>query len=100
MNCPNCPAPIDCRRLKAHCRWAAEQPPDPLKIRHIVESARMRRMGEAATATVTQPEHDQRMSVCLYCNFLDTELDHCRIAGQNIHSKTRLKYENCPKGLW
>jgi hypothetical protein len=78
----------------------AEQPPDPLIIRHIVESARLRRLGSTVAGEVSQAEHDRRLGVCLYCDSLDPDRDYCRAAGQTVHAKCRLAVESCPRSLW
>jgi hypothetical protein len=35
--CPGCPCKSICLRWPGFCRWAAEEPPDPVKLRHICE---------------------------------------------------------------
>ena len=35
MSCPNCPCPLICLGSEAYCLWAAEEPADPVKLRHI-----------------------------------------------------------------
>jgi hypothetical protein len=35
MSCPNCPCRENCLGWRIFCAWAAEDPPDPVKIRHI-----------------------------------------------------------------
>lgn len=33
--CDRCPCPGTCLRYPGFCRWAAEEPPDPVKLQHI-----------------------------------------------------------------
>lgn len=35
MTCEKCPCPESCLRWRIFCQWAAESPPDPVKIAHI-----------------------------------------------------------------
>lgn len=35
-DCSACPCPGACLRRPSFCLWAAEEPQDPLKIRHII----------------------------------------------------------------
>ena len=36
-HCDRCPCPATCLRWPGFCRWAAEDPPDETKLRHIRE---------------------------------------------------------------
>lgn len=40
-NCANCPCPDTCLRRPDFCAWAAEAPPDPVKLRHICARSAM-----------------------------------------------------------
>lgn len=40
MSCDRCPCPETCLALPAYCRWAAEEPPDTIRLRHICEASR------------------------------------------------------------
>jgi hypothetical protein len=35
MSCDHCPCPSSCLAWPAFCGWASEEPPDPVKLRHI-----------------------------------------------------------------
>jgi hypothetical protein len=53
--CPNCPCPAVCLGWPIFCSWAAEDPPDDIKIRHIrARSA----MTEAPIVVRPAPAHD------------------------------------------
>lgn len=41
MSCERCPLPALCLRRPEYCRWAAEEPQDPLKMRAIVDRSRI-----------------------------------------------------------
>jgi hypothetical protein len=55
MICTNCPCPGTCLGWPSFCGWAAEDPPDEVKIRHICARSAMAASGEAPKPVATGP---------------------------------------------
>lgn len=41
MSCPRCPCPDACLAWPIFCQWAAEEPADPVRLRHIIARSAM-----------------------------------------------------------
>jgi hypothetical protein len=55
MACPACRCPLVCLGLKTYCRWAAETPPDPIRLRNICDASRRRRAQPVDIGQVAAP---------------------------------------------
>lgn len=130
MECDRCPAGGYCLGRPAFCAWAAEEPPDPVKIRTIRErssrgdapppassypsAARMvgnalAAAGRAVAAAVTgaavlatEEEQARRIGICKACDQYDAQAGRCRACGCAVALKARLQTEEgqCPLKKW
>lgn len=121
MACDRCPCPDVCLRRESFCRWAAEEPVDPMKIRAICERSRLGgspsvpqlaanaigAIGRVATALIhgeqvlaSSEERERRLAICRGCEHLDG--GRCKVKGCGcfVEAKSRLLSETCPLGFW
>lgn len=63
MACERCPCPTACVGWPTFCAWAAEDPVDPVKIRHI--RARGAILGGQSVTGPTLAHDDRRVDVAL-----------------------------------
>ncbi len=68
MNCERCPCPATCLRWEAFCQWAAEDPPDPVKLAHI----RSRSAGPPAAPRPAVAESAELLRRSAACPFRST----------------------------
>ncbi len=121
--CPRCPCPGECLRWPVFCGWAAEDPPDEAKIRHI----RNRSSGDISPHVEPPPpptaaqmaaslghalfdwavsgfsmasdeERARRLSICAGCEHWDGA--RCKLCGCYTEYKVRMKTEHCPINKW
>jgi hypothetical protein len=122
--CPRCPCPETCLAHATFCQWAAEEPRDEMKIRHIRTRSALARatpadypslvtqVGNALGAlgrvvgavvhgekvTVSEEEQARRMEICRSCEHFDK--GRCKLCGCFKNLKTRLATEHCPIEKW
>jgi hypothetical protein len=117
--CQKCPCPDACDRSPAYCLWAAEDPPDPVKLRHICEASARRRdpaafppltiqavnLGRAfwdwavsGFSMATEAEQARRLEVCRACEWFVPESVRCRHMGCGCYLtvKVKLLTSHCP----
>jgi hypothetical protein len=121
--CPQCPIADACLRWPAFCVWAAEEPPDPVKIAHIRARSGMparrpeypplaRQAANLARSlwgwmldrfrVATEGERTRRLAICASCESFDPGPRRCRHLGCGCYldAKTRMRTEHCPVGKW
>jgi hypothetical protein len=96
------------------CEWAAEEPPDPVKLAHI----RSRSTGPPAYPPLaaqagtlahalwdwavsgfkmaSDEEVSRRLAICAGCPMWVADAHRCSICGCNTDAKVRLKTARCP----
>jgi len=111
-------------RWPIFCEWAAEQPPDPVKLAHIRNRSAM---GENPPAAYPSParlaanlsralwdwavsgfsmaseeEAARRISICESCEYFDAGPRRCKHLGCGCYldAKVKLKTEHCPVNRW
>jgi hypothetical protein len=121
MSCPHCPCADVCTASPAYCGWAAKDPPDPVKIRHICDASRARReeqprgttypslltmagnaLGAAArflgAGCKIEPAEEQarRLEICRSCEKFIAADQRCSLCGCWSKFKAKLASEHCP----
>lgn len=109
--CPKCPRPDSCLRWAPFCAWAAEAPPDPVKIAHIRARSAPASYPPLATQAAnlagslwawavsgftmaSEDEQARRLAICHACPQWDG--GRCRICGCALSAKVSLKTAHCP----
>src|SRR6185312_12076737 len=127
-----CPCPAQCfgHRLgwAIFCEWAAQDPADPNRLRHICNRSAMperleppaaappqypplaqqavnlaRSLWDWATSGLkmaTDAEVSRRLAICEGCPQYDREPARCRLCGCYTQAKIRLRTERCPEEKW
>jgi hypothetical protein len=120
MNCEHCPVEGSCLAWPAFCEWAAEDPPDPVRLAHIRNRSAMGENPPAAYPsparlaanlatdlwswavsgfmTTTEEERVRRISICEACEYFDPGPRRCKHLGCGCYldEAVKLKTKHCP----